>query len=415
MLKHTPFIEAFEALVLPKGAPPEFARWSALWALSAAIERRVWTFTKGERLFPNLFVMLLAPPGFGKGLVLEPTRRIVSRLGKNYIGADSVTTASLVDDLRAGQRSIIDPKSQRTEDYYAFNMLSPELQVMLPEHDVKMLGKLTNLYDGKEYSETRRGGKGENSFHLERVIISMLAGTTPEQLFTTFPESAFKTGFFSRTMLIWGDMGESGDLFSAGEDDAVQQREHSLTAALKSITKTTGQFYFTPEAKNKTNKFYRENYPYGGNPVPSHPRLLYYCTRRTQHLVKLMMLYALSAGAPELILDEYHFDLAYHTLISAEGRMPEIFQEQAQGGEANIVQDIHHQMTTMYVKSGGKPIPKSKLIQLFGARVQAFKINALIDMAVNGGWIKRVTHEKFGTCYTPNSMTPSDTERTMKQ
>lgn len=406
------FIEGFQELVLPKGTPGEFALWTALWCIGAAVERRVWTFTLGEELFPNLFIFLVAPPGFGKGLALEPAHRIVNKLGKNWIGASSMTYASLADGLREGHRTVIDPKTQLVNEFWSLNVLSPELQVLLPEHDTALLGKITYLYDGKEYSESRRGGDGDNTFTLPRVLLSMIGGTTPEHLFSTFPESAFKMGFFSRTIMVWGTRGkDKTDLFSAGEAGEVATREADLLHDLKLMREVWGQFLWDDAAKSAANNFYKEHQPYGGSPVPSHPRLLYYCTRRTQHLVKIMMLRAVDLGTMTLTAEIY--DWAYHVLISAEARMPEIFQEHNSGGETSVVNDVHHEMVTLYIKTG-KPIPRSIVYQLFGARAQAFKIEALINMATMGGWMTRQNDPKLGTVYIPRTTLPTESEVKMK-
>lgn len=409
--KFSSFLQGFRDLTEPKGAPSDFITWVGLWMIGAAVERKVWTFTRGELLYPNLFAFLTAPPGFGKGLVLEPAHRIVQSLGKNRIGASSMTSASLADDLRAAQRTFIDPKTQRAQDFNSLNVLSPELQVLLPEYDMALLAKLTSLYDGKEYSETRRSNKEENSFNLPRVLLSFVAGTTPEHLFTTFPESTFKTGFFSRTILVWGDPSTVvPDLFFAPVGN-VLQLEDDLKHDLKEIERTQGQIMWDEEAMAKIRVFNAQHYPYGGSPMPSHPRLLYYCTRRVQHLIKLMMLKALDEGV--LTLTGTIYDWAYELLIRTESRMPQIFQEQASGGETSTVNDIHHQLSLMYVKTK-QPIPLKVVYKLFGTRVQAFKIEALLKMAVTGGWLENFEDPKLGKCFIPKALTPTETETKMK-
>ena len=53
-----------------QGSPtPEIFRlWSAITAVSGALERRVWIETAQSKLYPNLFTLLVAPPGIGKCL-----------------------------------------------------------------------------------------------------------------------------------------------------------------------------------------------------------------------------------------------------------------------------------------------------------------------------------------------------------
>lgn len=413
--KFPSFVEAFKDLTVPIGAPVEFATWTAYWMLSAAIERRVWTFTKRRPLHPNIFAMLVAPPGIGKGLVISPARRILKSFAGDRVGAHSMTSASLVDGLKSGHRSIISNKAGKTDDYYALNVVSPEFQVLFPVYDPTFLGKVTNIYDADDYSETRRGGKGEYDFDLSKVWISMLGGTTPEQIFTTFPEGAFRTGFFSRTILVWGTPGHVPDLFGGDMDsEEVAKTEGDLGSELKAISEITGAFKFNSRAAEAIRAFDSQNYPYGGDPVPRHPRLLNYCTRRTLHIAKLMMLHALDRGETNLLLTEKDYAAAYDLLIATEDQMVEIFKEANQGGEARMVDDIRHELSIMYAKTH-KPIPKSKVFAMFLERTQAFKIQAILNSAVTGGWLRQVNDKEVGIAYVPSAGTPLDEEAEFKK
>lgn len=410
------FIAAYESFLSNKSTPREYATWAAVWAISAAVERRVWTFTMEEELYPNLFVMLAGPPATGKGNAIQPVRALVNGLGPNRVSASSMTSASLVDDLRASDRSIVIP-GQQTVDYHCLNICSPEFQVLFPAYDTVILAKVTDIYDCKPYGETRRGGKGDNSFYLERPCMTMLGGTTPEHFFGTFPEAAFRTGFFSRMIIVWGNERHITKLISkreAGASKKVRQEMAALQEDLTIISKYTGEFTFDEESEELVEAFYRQNHPYGGDPVPSHPRLLYYCARRHAHLCKLMMIFALDRGvSDELILtaDDYH--RAYNLLIATEARMPELFADQNQGGHAQLVSDVHHELWLLYVKHK-KPLPKAVLTRLLGARAKAFEHDTIIKMMVSGGWVRTEKDKKLGTCYVPLSDVPTDAERKMK-
>src|SRR5215831_3135475 len=54
--------------------PEVFKRWSAISLIGGALERRVWTRTGSHGglsryTFPNLYVLLIAPPGTGKSVI----------------------------------------------------------------------------------------------------------------------------------------------------------------------------------------------------------------------------------------------------------------------------------------------------------------------------------------------------------
>ena len=410
------FIAAYQSFLANRSTPKEYATWAAIWAISAAVERRVWVFTMEEELYPNLFIMLAGPPATGKGLAIQPARSFVASLGPNRVSASSMTSASLVDDLRAADRSIIIP-GQKSVDYNCLNIASPEFQVLFPMYDTVTLAKVTDIYDCKPYGETRRGGKGENSFYLERPCMTMLGGTTPEHFFGTFPEAAFRTGFFSRMIIVWGNERPKVKLITKREVNIaskVQKEMTALRADLSIISKRTGEFIFAPEAEDLVETFFRQNHPYGGDPVPSHPRLLYYCARRHAHLCKLMMICALDREvSDEMVLTAEDYQWAYDTLIAAEARMPELFADQNQGGHAQLVSDVHHEMWLLYLRHK-KPLPKPVLTRLLASRAKAFEHDTIIKMMVSGGWLEAKMDGKMGVCYVPLSTVPTDSEVKMK-
>ena len=48
------------------GSPPLFRRWCGIFTVAAALERKVWTVNNKGRLYPNLYMFLVGPPGTGK-------------------------------------------------------------------------------------------------------------------------------------------------------------------------------------------------------------------------------------------------------------------------------------------------------------------------------------------------------------
>ena len=59
-----------------QGVPGEFATWAALSMIAGAVGDRVWIDgSDGTRTYPNLYVVLVAPSGAGKGVTVDPIIR----------------------------------------------------------------------------------------------------------------------------------------------------------------------------------------------------------------------------------------------------------------------------------------------------------------------------------------------------
>ena len=86
-------------------APELFRRWCAIAMVAGALERRVWTLNSGKKTFPNLYTLLVAPPGVGKftielvrGLWRETTQPN-SKAPAFSVAPDSVTRESMLDEM----------------------------------------------------------------------------------------------------------------------------------------------------------------------------------------------------------------------------------------------------------------------------------------------------------------------------
>ena len=71
--------------------PPIFRKWAALSAIAGALGRRCWYDAGEYKVRPNLYTVLVAPPGFGKsvGLIL-PYDKVFRKLTEPLIGRPCV-------------------------------------------------------------------------------------------------------------------------------------------------------------------------------------------------------------------------------------------------------------------------------------------------------------------------------------
>src|SRR5262245_23387080 len=104
--------------ILP--SPTLLRKWAAIFYIAAAMERRIWVRTMGSSLFPGLFVMLVGPPGIGKGVAINPGESLLREVPNLHVGPTDMTAASLIDSLNEAVRRII---LIGPEPYVEFNSL----------------------------------------------------------------------------------------------------------------------------------------------------------------------------------------------------------------------------------------------------------------------------------------------------
>ena len=389
------WVEEFYAYTEHLTSPALFRKWAAIMAVAGALERKVWVRTMGSNLFPNLYTVLVGPPGVGKTEVTWRVQDLWSTLEKHHIAASSVTAASLVDDLRDARRSFIQP--DENPSFVEFNSLqicANELGVLIPAYENDFMNKLTDLYDGKPYSERRR--TKDLNFKIERPQLNILAATTPSFLNNVIPEGAWDQGFMSRTILVFSGETQLRDLFVEEErDDAAYE---DLKRGLRRISNLYGKMSFTEESATLINNWHKS----GGEPRPEHPKLSNYNTRRTVHILKLCMI-ASACESDRLLIEKHHFEQALDWLLEAEFYMPDIFKSMSVGGDSKVIEETWYHLYQIYMKENKKPIASPRVVHFLQERTYAHNVMRILEIMTKSGILEERVEKDIGTCYIPKA------------
>lgn len=313
-------------------------------------------------------------------------------LDGHFVASSSVTKASMMDELAAASRRIV--TNHPREPVVSFNSLKlviNELGVLIPAYENEFMNILTDLWDCKDYSESRRSSKKE-PIDIKKTQLNMLAACTPSYLVHLLPEGAWDQGFISRTFLIYSGERQMRSLF---QDDVANEEEwKSLKDDLQDIANLYGEVSWTEGAAKLIDDFNMRD----GEPAPEHPKLMSYNIRRTVHLIKLCMVASISESN-DLVIRERHFQRAFDWLIEAELYMPEIFKAMSTSSTGKIMEETWYYMFTIYSKEQ-KPIQAHRLIQFLQEKVPVHNIETTIKMMEQGKMIEKVLTAS-GAAYKP--------------
>lgn len=381
-------------------SPQLFRRWSAIAAVAGALERRVWVHSQGSNLFPNIYTILVAPPGVGKSVLTSRVESLWHDLPDHHIASSNITKAALIDELGAATRTIMLPREvPPTVTFNSLKLLSNELGVLLPAYESEFMSTLTDIYDGSRYAERRRSAK-TGAVVIEKPQFNILAATTPSHLNDFLPPGAFDQGFLSRCFLIYsGDM-QLRPLFDV--DQGVDSTWKALKKDLRRIGLIYGQMKFTPDAAKKITAWHMG----GRMPAPEHPKLHNYSTRRTLHLLKLCMI-ACAAATDDLIITEEHYQTALDWLLEAESFMPDIFKSMASGGDAKAIEECWYFCFQLFARRK-EPVPESRLFQFLQERVPAHNVERIIEVMIRAGLLRVSIVDKIGRAFTPKEKHRND-------
>lgn len=296
--------------------PANFHTFCSLVVLAALTKRRVWTY-KGEyiRIYPNLYVVLVGPPGCGKNVAMEIAEDLMD-LQKIPLSAESVTREKLITDINE-QQAVLDflPPDDRYRVVSPYTILATELSEFLGAGGIGMISFLTDIYSRNVY-HVRTKNKG--STKVEGPFLNLIAGTTPDWI-TTYLKDDIISGGFSRRCLFLYAAGREGSNPRPRVSPAMRAAWERVKARSEAIAKLHGPFIWTPAAEKFFDTWY-PNRKRGADPTTDG----YYETKDI-FLIKVAMLIALSDG-DKLILDDHHFHRGLELLGLAETNLSRVFQ-----------------------------------------------------------------------------------------
>lgn len=373
-------------------SPEIYRLWSAITAISAVLERKVWTTGSDGPIYPNLFTVLVGPPGSGKTNAIRPIRELWSRVTALNLAADNVTKAALIDALSRALRTVLNG-STTAYTFSALTVPCSEFGVFFTHHDLEFLSVLNHIYDApSSYREERRTA---GIIEIVKPYLVILAGTQPDYLNAFLPDAAWGMGFTSRLILIYSGDTPTADLFALNASSS-----STLSPQLNKIFECKGEFVWSKNAIDELNAWNNAGCP----PAPTHTKLLNYNARRAIHVLKLAMISAVSRSL-ELHVTVEDVERAKDWLIAAEIPMPDIFRAMGQRSDMQILGDMHFHLYRAWSSVAldkRQPLHDRDIYEFLHSRVPSEKIKNLIEVAEKSGYIRRGTYPGE---WVPNLMT----------
>lgn len=385
---------------LTEGAlsPDLFRRWSAIALVAGALERRVWVKIGRRITFPNLYILLVAPPGVGK-YIIEEVRELWSaaaepgtRVPAFKVAPDSMTRASIMDTLGAAKGTTplhVHPMQM----YHSLLVAAEEFAVLLPSYDLDFIGVLNKIFNNPpDYKEKRRTGS-VRELNIEFPQLNLLGGAQPGWLGSVFPEEAWSTGLTSRMLMVFSPETPLKDMF-ADPGDQVEQRALILDR-LGAMSQLYGPVKLTEGAERRMGAWHLT----GGPPAPSHSKLAHYNRRRTTlHMPKLALVSAISRTGKRVI-ELVDVERAIHWLLEAETLMPDIFRSMLGKSDTAVIEEMHYFLTQLWTRGGRVPVHERMLIGFLSQRTTSDKITKVLEIAERANIIVR--HAGIPAMYTP--------------
>ena len=357
----TNFLADYRLFTSGDEAPENYHTWSALSVLASIIGRRVWTDWGRFRVYPNLYIVLLGPPGNGKTTAMSIGKGIVRDLGTVPFSAQAQTKESLVKEMSENERGfLIDGKPYV---YTPVAIFVTELSHFLGPASGHMIDFLTTIF-GEDVYDTKTKNKGNDL--IIGPCVNLLACTTPQWITTYLRSDIISGGFTRRAIFINEDEGANRVPFPELSKDQTDARERVLAHATR-IASIAGEFIWDPPAR----AFFSKWYTTFSLPVDLSVRW-YYRTKHIQ-LVKVAQLVALSESN-DLVLRQHHIEVTMALFEKIEVNLTRDFQ----GMGRNELHTVSQKLLDILSLAGGY-LPEKQVLVSMGREANMQELYHVLD------------------------------------
>lgn len=178
-------------------SPRSFFFWSALCAISAVVKNKVYLDKHYYKLYPNVYVMLVAASGLRKGIPIALAKQMVKSVDNTRIISGRNSVQGIIKDL---SMTVTAPGKPPIRDACGF-IVSGEFSTVLIR-DPEALTILTDLHDGHYNPEWKNTLKGTGVEELKGVNITVLGALNQTHFQDMISQKEVTGGFIARTMIV---------------------------------------------------------------------------------------------------------------------------------------------------------------------------------------------------------------------
>lgn len=302
--------------------PFEMLYWSGVSAIAGALQRKVWIDQGRYQLYPNFFIVLVAPAGVvQKSTSINVAMNLLKRVPNVVFAPDAVTWEGFIKFMEENHQAddiLTEDLDQAQTKSSAVTISASELSTFVDPTNKYMLSALTKLWDCEDtfVKLTKFSGNEE----IEKPCLNLIGGTTPAWMRDSFDRWSREGGFVSRTIFIYGEKKRQLIAFPKKlqtENYYITQKQ--LVDDLAAISTLKGEFKLAPKTFELGEAWYADH-----NKRVSEAGYVEssgFKDRKQAHILKLAMIISASRGESKII-EPSHWAEAVELVDQAELNFP---------------------------------------------------------------------------------------------
>jgi len=332
-------------------APTKMYFWVGVATIAGALRRRVWIDQATFKWYPNLYTLLVAPPGVvSKSTTAALGFDLLRSVPGVYFGPDVVTWQALFDAFNDVHEGI--PFEGDTLEMSALTIAVSEFGNFLRPDDREMVDQLVNLWDGYPVKKRTRMD-GEQI--IQNPCLNVIGCTTPSWIAQNFPEYMIGGGLTSRLLFVYAEHKRQymAYPFRHVPKDFLARRE-SLIRDLERISQLVGPFTLTDDAVAWGEEWYEHFHRVESRQIDE--TLLGGYINRKQTLAHKIAMCLSASQREDLVIDQPTLARAVSLLSELEVDMPKVYSRIGMNEES-----VAGMQVVAYIKRVGRPVSSTEL------------------------------------------------------
>lgn len=386
--------EKWQHLTKDLEAPQRFLDFAFYFAISAALERRVFFGDPARALYCNQYIMLVGPPGLGKGVSMREANHLLKkhdfRLPDNSPIIDRNTkqprklfyqlpSAVTFEKLAFDFADATVPYLRADGSIYAHAsgyFLLEELSSLFRKNKSEDVARfLLNLYDNEPFDyKTRHHGTAE----IKNGCLNLLTGFTHDFLRSAEENGLLGEGLFSRSLLVVEERPRQIKFHYSDLTADQLQCQTDLQNHLKSLSRIYGRIKESAETHEWLEEWWAEEFEhllaFGDD------KLMKFFSRRKVQMMKLAAAIHFSETAEEFEIPLAIYQQAAALIRDAEPGVIKISRRTGRNPQYSIQERI---LSWLKVK----PRQYHEVVKRFAHEVDINQLNVIMQGLIMGNQV----------------------------